>query len=409
MRVQLLIDQKRYAMAQQDLESLLIINPNDFMAHALMAHCLSEQKQIQKALDHAQIAVALAPDTAFCYYILAITQQEANQLKAARESIGQALELNPEDPDFFARLGVINLLEARWQEAVNCAEFALHLDPEHIDSQNLRSMALMRMGQSEQALEQLEHALYKDPENARVHANRGWTLLRSNQIEQAMQAFAEALRLEPDLDWAREGMLEALKSKYWLYRQFLNYSFWMSRWNRKHQFLILIGMMLGMRVVVKLAGQSSYLLSGLLVGAYALFVAMSWLADPLFNLVLFFHPLGRYMLAQHERQGALLTGSLLLMSLIGLFAFLASGQSYLGLLAGLCLSLLLPVAGSFSSDRPPIRRILGIYTLCLTAAGLIGILGLQWGLTGLFSLNLILFVLGQLAFSWFANWLLLKN
>lgn len=409
MRVQLLIEQRRFAMAQQDLQSLLSSNPNDFMAHALMAHCLSEQKQVQQAIEHAQIAVALAPDTAFCYYILAITQQEAAQLKAARESIGQALELNPEDPDFFARLGVINLLEARWQEAVDCAELALTIDPEHIDSQNLRSMALMRMGQADQALEQLEHALYKDPENARVHANRGWTLLRANQNEHAMQAFAEALRLEPDLDWAREGMLEALKSKYWLYRQFLNYSFWMSRWNRKNQFLILIAMMLGIRFVVKIAGQSSQVLAGLLVGAYALLVAMSWLADPLFNLLLFFHPLGRYMLAQHERQGALLTGALLSIGLAGMAIFFASQQSYIGLLAGLCLSLLLPVAGSFSSEQPRVRRILGIYTLCLTGVGFIGILGLQWGMNGLFSLNLVLFVIGQLAFSWLANWLILKN
>lgn len=408
-RIQLLLDQHRYDMARDELEGLLQRSPDEPLAHALLAHCLSEQNQGRRALVHARLAVGLAPDLAFCHYILSIVQQELGQLKEARRSIEQALELDPEDPDFFARLGLIFLLESRWQEALNCAEQGLSLAPEHVDCQNLRGMALIRLGQPETALTQLDQALLKEPENARVHANRGWTLLHNGAHAEAQEAFAEALRLEPGLEWAREGMLEAFKSRYWIYRQFQRYTFWMARHGRRHQFLILIGLIIGMRLLVGITGQASSLVAGLLVLLYAGFVAMSWLADPLFNLLLVFHPFGRYVLAPHERRGAFAIAALLGGGLLSLLAGLISQLPVL-LLGSLCLlGLVLPTAGSFASSQPKIRRILGGYTLGLAGLGTLGLIGLQTGMAGIFGASLGFFVLALIAFSWIANWLMLRG
>ena len=408
-RIQLLLDQQRFEMAGRELEDLLARSPDEPLAHALLAHCLSEQKQAKRALVHARLAVGLAPDMAFCHYILAIVQQELNQLKEARRSIGMALALNPEDPDFHTRLGLISLLESRWNEALSCAEQGLSLDPEHIDSQNLRSMALVRLGQSAPALDQLEQALLKEPENARVHANRGWTLLQSGQHEAAMDAFGEALRLEPGLEWAREGLLEALKARHWLYRQFMRYAFWMARYGRKHQFLIMIGLILAMRLIIGLAGQASTLLAGGLVLIYAGFVAMTWLADPLFNLLLLFHPLGRYVLLPHERRGAIWIASLIGGSAVSLLAGLFSGQIWMLLGSLALLGLVLPTAGTFASSSPRTRQILGGYTLGLASLAGAGLVGLQLNHQLLFGASFGLFVIALIAYSWIANWLILRD
>lgn len=408
-RIQLLLDQRRWELARTELEAMLERGPDDFLAHALLALCLSEQHQSKRALVHARLAVGLSPDIAFGHYIHSIVLQELGQLKEARRSILQALDLNPEDPDFFARLGLIDLLEARWQEALNCAENGLRLDPEHIDCQNLRSMALIRLGQPESALGQLDQALLKEPENARVHANRGWTLLQSGQHAEAMAAFSEALRLEPGLEWAREGLLEALKARYWLYRQFQRYSFWMSRYGRRHQFLIMIGLILGMRLVVGLAGNASHLLGGMLVLTYAAFVSMTWLADPLFNLLLMFHPFGRYVLAPHERRGALWLAALLCGGVVGLASGLLLDQLPPALAGLMCLSLLLPTAGTFSPSEVRVRRQLGTYTLALAVLGTFGLLGLSLGIMPAGGIALGMYLLALIAFSWIANWLMLRS
>ena len=55
-------------------------------------------------------------------------------------------------------------------------------------------------------------ALGRNPENAHTNANQGWSLLHGGQPGKALEHFREALRLDPDLEFARAGMVEALKA-----------------------------------------------------------------------------------------------------------------------------------------------------------------------------------------------------
>ncbi|MGV3523710.1 MAG: tetratricopeptide repeat protein [Candidatus Sericytochromatia bacterium] len=408
-RIQLLIDQARYGLAQQDLEQVLGESPDDPLAHALLAHCLLEQAQLRPALMHAQTAVGLAPDVAFCHYMLALVQQELGHYKAARTSILQALALEPEDPDYLARLGLLYLVESRWQEALQAAEQALSFYPEHIDSLNLRSMALVKLGQAGAAVTNLEHALLHEPDNARVHANRGWTLLHQGEHEQAMAAFREALRLEPGLEWSREGMLEALKSRYLLYRLFQRYHFWMGRFGRTQQFAFLIALLLGVRLVLALASQVSGVLAAGLLALYFGFVALSWLADPLFNLLLRFHPFGRYVLTSHESAGALWTAGLLGGGVVSLVSGLALSFTPLLLSGGASLALVIPTAATFAAPTPRSRRFLGFYTLGLSVCAAVALASLLWGWAPGVLWSGFVFAIGWLAFSWIANWVLLRS
>lgn len=407
-RIQLLLNQERYALALQELQQMLAEEADDALVHALMALCLSELQQLQEGLVHARTAIGLSPDTAYYHYILGILQQENRQLKAARQSLQQALLLEPEEPDYLTRMGLLCVLESRWSEALYYAEQALALDPEHIDATNLRSMALVRLGQAEAAVANLDHALGHAPENARVHANRGWTLLQAKQYEPAMSAFAEALRLDPQLEWAREGMLEALKARHWVYRQFLRYSFWMSQHGQKHQLLIMIGLIVLIRLIASVTRQYSSILTGLVLSAYFGFVLLTWLADPLFNLLLRFHPEGRYLLSDLELTGTRWTSRILIGASLAALSGLLLVSLPLLIAAGLSLLLLVPTAGTFAAPNAHGRRLLGIYTLglALMAALSVSLLGL--GFSSAFASSLLAFFLCWLGFSWFANWILLR-
>ncbi len=407
-RVQLLLNQERYALALQTLQEMLAQEADDALVHALMALCLSEMEQTQQGLQHAQTAIGLSPDTAYYHYILGILQQENRQNKAAKKSLQQALLLDPEEPDYLTRMGLLSVLESRWSEALYYAEQALAQDPEHIDATNLRSMALIRLGQAEAAVANLDHALGHAPENARVHANRGWTLLQAHQYEQAMSAFAEALRLDPQLDWAREGMLEALKARHWVYRQFLRYSFWMSQHGQKHQLLIMIGLIVLIRLVATLTSQFSSLLTALLMVSYFGFVLLTWLADPLFNLLLRFHPEGRYLLSDLEVTGTRWTARLLIGASLAAVSGLLLVSLPLLLAAGLSLLMLVPTAGTFAAPTAHGRRLLGAYTLCLTLMAALSVSLLGFGLSPAAASSLIVFFLFWLGFSWFANWIMMR-
>ena len=64
-----------------------------------------------------------------------------------------------------------------------------------------------------------------------------------------MEHFREALRLNPNMEWARQGILEALRARNPIYRVMLRYFLWMSRFRGKVQFGIVIGGWLGYQAI----------------------------------------------------------------------------------------------------------------------------------------------------------------
>ena len=69
------------------------------------------------------------------------------------------------------------------------------------------------MGHTEASVQELRNTLSLDAEDATSHANLGWTLLHQGNLKKAEEHFREALRLDPELELARLGAIETLKSK----------------------------------------------------------------------------------------------------------------------------------------------------------------------------------------------------
>src|SRR5581483_7555851 len=113
--------------------------------------------------------------------------------------------------------------------------------------------ALVKLGRKTEAASTIDGALQRDPENARSHANQGWTYLHRGEPKLAMVHFREALRIDPTLDWARAGMVEALKAHNVIYRWVLRYFLFMSRLNKQARWGILIGGYIGYRVALNVA------------------------------------------------------------------------------------------------------------------------------------------------------------
>lgn len=408
-RVQWLLDQQRYGMALTVLQDWLNESPDKPIIHAFLALCYSEMHQLKAAQTHAEQAVALGPDLSYSHYILGVVHQDKGELRQAQQAYIEALRLDPEDPDYHTRLGLIYWQQSQWNAALQAAEQALAYAPDHIDALNLRSMTLVRMGASAEAVENLNQALTHDPENPRVHTNRGWSLLHAQQHAEALNAFREALRLDPTLAWAREGMLEALKGRYRIYRIFQRYRFWMSRYGGKQQLLMMILWIVVLRLVFSYSGRSWPAFTLGIMAVYFSFVLMTWLMEPLFNVVLSFDPHGRYLLNAQERQGAKVMSGLLLSGIgLGLLGFVGAWMSLL--LSGLfCLLLLVPVAGMQSTSHTPHRTFLGYYTLFLSVLAAGSVVSYALGAQTAFLFSLICFGIGWLAFSWTTNLLHLKS
>jgi hypothetical protein len=215
-------------------------------------------------------------------------------------------------------------------------------------------------------------ALARRPDDAWTHANQGWALLHQREPYKAMEHFREALRLEPGNEWARAGIIEAMKARNFLYRWILAYFLWMARLPPQVQWGLIIGLFIGNRVIASVARSSPQLAPFLwpVLYIYIAFVVMTWLAEPLSNLILRLSRFGRLALFPDQIRGANVLLICLVVTAGWLIAAIASGRQiawYAVLLFGL---LSLPASAIFRCEIGWPRTTM----TAITAALLFGIL-----------------------------------
>lgn len=411
-RALVLFDQRRYELAERELRQALAQDPGDPTAHALLALCLSELERFNEAEAEARIALGRGSELGIVHYALARVLYDRNRLDDARDAVQEAIRREPEDPGYFSLLAAIHFDERRWNEALQAADQALTLDPEHAGALNLRAMALRKLGRDREAALTLEGALAKDPERALTHANRGWTLLHDGDPAGALESFREALRLDPTLETARSGVVEALKARHAVYRVLLSYFTWMDKLSRRGQWLVLVGGYFGYRYLSSVADTNPRLRVVVwpLLGLYILFAVMTWIGPAVFDTTLRFNRFGRLVLSDDERlQSTLISGALGFAAVATVMYLLTGAATALaGALTALFVSM--PVAATFRSQRGWPRRAMAWYTGVLAGLGTLVMLlvardeargvsgGFGWGL-------FIVFMLAAFAAQWVGNWL----
>jgi tetratricopeptide (TPR) repeat protein len=375
-RASLLIDQHRYELAEQELTAAMAEEPNDGFAHACMAICLLARKQYDQATELAQRAIHLDPEMPMGHAVLAMVWQQRNYLDKAEASIREAIALAPHAADYQAQLSNIKYHQGDWDAARQAAEAALAINPEHIEAINLRAESLRKLGRTQDARVELQNALRLNPDSADSHAVLGWNYLQQGDRKMATQHFREALRLNPDSEWARQGVLETLRSYNPIYRPLMRYFLWMQTLGNRAQWGVIIGAYVVFQVLRNLAnanpGWEPYIMPLLVL--YAVFAVGTWIGRPIMNLALRLHPLGRLALSREERVAANWIGGFLFCGL----AALAGAIFYSAVLINAALALLLmiiPVAAMFNVREPRARWLALAYTVVVGLCGAMFVVG----------------------------------
>jgi hypothetical protein len=295
------------------------------------------------------------------------------------------------------------------------AEEGLALDPEHAGCTNLRAMALVKLGRTAEAGDTIDAALARVPETSATHANRGWTLLEQGKADAALGHFREALRLDPENEWARRGIVEALKAHNPVYAVMLRYFLWMSRLSRGAQWGVIVGGYFLNRMLTGAAAGNPDLAPWVLPFriVYVAFVLLTWTAEPLFNLLLRLNRFGRLALSREQIVESNWIGGVILLALLSLGACVVQGFDSPFLMAAMVFGfLIIPVAGTFKTSLGWPRNVMWAYTVVLAALGLVSLFtafatsaGRQSGEWAFFGL----FMLGVIVAPWLANYLIMQR
>lgn len=402
----LLIEQKRFELAIKELRQALLEDPDESSTHALLAVCLRQLDRNKEALEAAQQAVALGPDDAYAHYVLAGVYIELDRYKEAEQAIRESISLDPEDADYHTRLSSVQLQQRQWEASLSSSERALELEPTNSAALNFRSMALNNLNRTDEATAATEGALAANPDDPMAHASRGWHELRHGKRDMAMTHFKEALRLDSSHEWAREGLVETLKARNPIYRVMLAYFLWLGRLEPKVIWGFIIGGFFLSKVLREFAKTNPQWAPyvWVVLGIYLTFCLMTWIADPLFNLLLRLHPLGRFALSRQQTLAANWFGGSLLLAVASLLVWSAVKADpflILGIVAAL---MVIPISSSLGVDSKRARKILLTYTGVLGAFGALMVGGSFFTTTGLVvAIPFAVFFLGVVTFMWVAN------
>ncbi len=217
----------------------------------------------------------------------------------------------------------------------------------------------------------------RDPDNSLSHSALGWTLVNNGKYQEAQVAFREALRLDPSDEMARQGLMTAMNNRSFVFRLVHKFYVAMSRLNSKAAFGLIFGAWLLMQVLGSVAGRVPMLAPLIfpILIFYVLFVILTWIATPLFNTVLRFHPFGQHLLNRTERWASNLIAPCLGLAIFALVIGWWTDGLLLGVYGGgYWIGAAVLVAASFAmptSERRLIVAAAGILVACLPIYGVV--------------------------------------
>ena len=370
-RAQQLMAQGRWAEAAERIRQALAADPQDASAHAVLALCLANDDQGAEALRAADGALALDADLHLAHFARARALLALHRSAEAEQAALACLAREPDDADCHALIARSRIARDDLPGALKAAEAGLALDPEHHGCRLQRGQLLVLLNRHAEAAAHQADDLARDPEDPWAHANTGHARLHADDPRGAARHFAEALRLDPDNGYARSGLVEALKARHLVYRLFLAAMLRLARMPPGARWATILGGYLAYRVADRVADVRPewYPWLAPVVWAYFAFALLTWLADPVFNLVLMTDPLGRHALSRQQTRAALAAGGLALLAGGCAIAY-GCGAGAIWLLAAFVEALLAPCWNSaITEDDPRVRRWLVLATVLLSVAG----------------------------------------
>ncbi len=384
----LLAEQGRYSLAEKEALAALAEEPNSDRAYNILSHCQGNQQRYDEALVSVQQAIALAPDDAFHYYRLASIHKMSGQFALAQTAVTTSLKLDPDAAETYGMAASIYHHQDNLDQMLAFADKGLALNPEHQTCWNMRVLALLISGQMQTAETEVVRLLELYPDEAFSHAARGWVAIYRGKPAHSLEAFKTALQINPNSEWARAGLMEAIKAQNVLYRQMLRYSLWQSRFRQQKPGVF----------------WALWLMLPPVRSLYALLVIFSWVLNYFCDVALRFHPYGSLLFTAKEKAlnnvtvviiGLFLGGAWLGLAtqrdlfflvgcLLGLTSYLAclswtaesrTQQRMIGAAAGLCAVATLLFAGALLPFfNPTILRSMGTSVMSF----LIGAVILLW-------------------------------
>lgn len=369
-----LFNSGRYNDALKLFKDTLSQEPDDFYAKYHLALCYYHLDNVSMLKETALSLLLAYPNSDEAHYLYSIYFSQIDDYKSALKHINKAIEIEPYEATYFGQKAMNLINKKEFSEALFSADEGLKIDPKNTVCLNARTRALTKLNRKEEAHETLQNTLLDNPEDYFTHANAGWTNLELGNHKQANIHFKEALQKDPNNEYARQGMLQSIKAKNFIYRGFLKYAFWLQKKSSKYQWGFFIGLYLVYRFSSKIIGELGFnFLVPILAILYFVFVLGSWIIAPASNSILLFNNYSKYLLSEKDKRSAYTFIFLVSTALITTVLYYVFNSDYFLLLAISSFCSIIPLTDSLQNADNPFKNLAFWYGVIIFSFGIINL------------------------------------
>jgi len=217
----------QHALAKEEYQKAIELNPNGFDTHLRLAEVLMHEKSLKEAMAHYEKALASDPENPAALLGLARCQQTFSTPDATKATLNRLIELHPESIGAYSLYSKLAIEEFRPQEALEWLIKAQAVDPnDRITNQKLVEILHQlnrddearqierRMQEQERQLTRLDDInkeLLSQPKDVVLRNEAGSILLQLGKPEKALHLFFSAFLIDRKNQPAKEGMQKCLQ------------------------------------------------------------------------------------------------------------------------------------------------------------------------------------------------------
>lgn len=205
-RGNVLMQQSRFADAEQAYKQALTLHPQDADALANLGRALHAQRRLPEAALASHLAVTVRPDFAEAQVDLACVLLDLGRLPEAEATLRTAIGKRADYAEGHFNLGLLLEKTARFSEAETAYREALRLRPDAGAGYNNLGNVIQQSGRPEEAVDIYRQALTLNPNAAPSHYNLATALRALDRPHDAEPHYRRALELAPDYFDAQFGL-----------------------------------------------------------------------------------------------------------------------------------------------------------------------------------------------------------
>ncbi|MEQ9264747.1 MAG: hypothetical protein RLN81_05970 [Balneolaceae bacterium] len=296
-----LIETKKYRFAIQELKESISLSPSDAYLFYLISFCYSKLAFYSKARFYIKKAISLEPNSILILNQYAEIEIYENKFKHGYEILDHSLSIDPNQEDAFLLKARICLLKGNIKKAVENSELALLKEPNGVLSKNIIALDLIVKGKYNDANRIISQVLSLDPLNSFSLCILGLIKFYKNQFQESREILEKTLSGDPENEWIKECLKQVI-----IYNNVLaNLFFKLTQHTADYSRIFRLGVGIGYRLIL-IIGLLLYMNTGntefltlivvLMLGVYALLFIPFKAVPQILSSVLYFDPLGRYLI-----------------------------------------------------------------------------------------------------------------